>query len=331
MKIAIIGAGISGLTAGQKLSEYGHEVSIFEKARGVGGRMSTRRTDDFAFDHGAQCFTARTKPFQAFVREYEKSGVIKEWKGKVVSIEKGKKLEKRLWFETHFVACPNMNSLCKELAQSLDIKIQTEVSKISKNGDYWHLESINGKNLGEYDWVISTAPPAQTYKLMPHDFVYKDEVSKIEMNVCFALMLGFKEEIKINWIAAKIRESKLKWVTINSKRPDRNAEVTSIQIHSRDSWANDNSDRNIDEVQAEMIKEFKELTGIDGFQADYASTHRWLYSLVKNTSKVGSYVDVDNKLAACGDWCLTSRIEEAWLSANNAVDKILENIKKGLS
>lgn len=65
--MAIIGAGFSGVVLGQELQKFA-EVKIFEKARGCGGRMSTRRIEDFAFDHGSQCFTARSKEFQNFLR-----------------------------------------------------------------------------------------------------------------------------------------------------------------------------------------------------------------------------------------------------------------------
>ena len=41
---AIIGAGIAGITCARTLVQAGHQVTVFEKSRGVGGRMSTRST-----------------------------------------------------------------------------------------------------------------------------------------------------------------------------------------------------------------------------------------------------------------------------------------------
>ncbi|WP_269139402.1 FAD-dependent oxidoreductase [Burkholderia vietnamiensis] len=41
--IAIVGAGIAGLACARVLSDAGHHVTVYEKSRGVGGRMSTRR------------------------------------------------------------------------------------------------------------------------------------------------------------------------------------------------------------------------------------------------------------------------------------------------
>ena len=65
-KIAIIGAGLSGLSIAHLLKENA-DITLFEKARGVSGRMSTRRAEPYFFDHGAQYFTARTKAFQDFM------------------------------------------------------------------------------------------------------------------------------------------------------------------------------------------------------------------------------------------------------------------------
>lgn len=113
-RIAIIGAGISGLVLAQQLAAHA-EVIVFEKARGVGGRMSTRYAAPFYFDHGAQCFTARSHEFQSFLKPYMDEGIVSEWHGKVINLEIGKKQTKRLWFEPHLVASPNMNSLCKAL------------------------------------------------------------------------------------------------------------------------------------------------------------------------------------------------------------------------
>ena len=64
-KVAVIGAGVAGLTCARELARSGVDVGVFEKARGGGGRAATRRTGDYHFDHGAQYFTARDARFVA--------------------------------------------------------------------------------------------------------------------------------------------------------------------------------------------------------------------------------------------------------------------------
>lgn len=51
-RIAVIGAGLAGLTAARALADRGAEVVVFEKSRGVGGRLATRRADGVVVDHG---------------------------------------------------------------------------------------------------------------------------------------------------------------------------------------------------------------------------------------------------------------------------------------
>jgi renalase len=77
--LALIGAGISGLSCGTRLQQAGLEVSLFDKSRSAGGRMSTRRGDDWQCDHGAQYFTARHPDFRAEVARWQQAGVAALW------------------------------------------------------------------------------------------------------------------------------------------------------------------------------------------------------------------------------------------------------------
>ena len=43
LPVAIIGAGLAGLSCAQALVQSGHQVHVFDKSRGPSGRMSTRR------------------------------------------------------------------------------------------------------------------------------------------------------------------------------------------------------------------------------------------------------------------------------------------------
>ncbi len=317
--IAIIGAGIGGLTLARELA-HDTEVVVFEKARGVAGRMATRYADPFFFDHGAQCFTARTKAFQGFVRPLIEEGVIAEWKGKVINLEAGKKTTKRLWFEVHWVASPNMNSLCKHVSDGVDIRLSTEVAPLgARQKDGWHLMDKEGKPLGVFDWVISTAPPAQTAALFGNALSKTAPMASSTLSGCYALMLGFNRPWDQSWIAAKVRSSPLKWISVNSTKPGRNPDVTCFVAHSRGSWADEHMNMDMKEAEALLVDEFTKVTGIDARAADFTALHRWRYAIVEDTSQPGAYLDVDKKLAAVGDWSATSRIEEVWLSAMQLV------------
>ena len=80
MQIAIVGAGMAGLSCATRLAALGHEIALFDKGRGPGGRMATRRVEAdgtmLRFDHGAQYFTARDPRFVEQVARWEREGVL---------------------------------------------------------------------------------------------------------------------------------------------------------------------------------------------------------------------------------------------------------------
>jgi predicted NAD/FAD-dependent oxidoreductase len=321
--IAIIGAGVAGIYLAKELNNLGFKVTIFEKSRGLGGRMSTRRTEFFNFDHGTQCFTLRTDFAENYFKEFIDSGILKEWLGKSITLEQNKKPEKRIWFEKHLVSCPTMNSLCKAMATNLDIKLQTEILELQKTQNQkWNLLTKDSLLYENYDFVISTAPPMQTYNLFKEKANFSEIIKNIKMHCCFALMIGFKHKPNHKWIAAKVRNSILKWISLDSSKPDRNNKNSCYVVHSKDEWANENKNLDINVVKKQMLEEFEKLTSISTSNADYIDIHRWLYALVSYTDKQNFFLDTNNKLAACGDWCITSRIEDAVISAEKLKQKL---------
>jgi predicted NAD/FAD-dependent oxidoreductase len=321
-RIAIIGAGISGLTLAQNLREH-CDVVVFEKARGVGGRMSTRYADPFFFDHGTQFFTARTKQFQAFIAPLIEQEVIAPWQGKVITFQDDGNIKDRLWFEPHYVATPHMNSLCKYLANAIEIRLSTEVAPLlEKQHDGWHLSSKEGEALGAFDWVISTAPFEQTLKLFDVALPDSSPLQAAPMQGCYTLMIGFNAPWNKPWIAAKVHDRPIEWIAINSTKPARNKNVTAIIAHSSNDWADAHIDDDMQLAQNYLMAQFEEITGIDCQKADYLSTHRWKYALVKEGRESGFYLNDQSGVAATGDWLSHSRIEDVWLGALKLANEI---------
>lgn len=324
-KIAIIGAGLSGLTLGEKLSKKA-DIFIFEKARGVGGRMSTRHADPFVFDHGAQYWTAKKQEFKHFLEPLINS-VVAEWKGRIVTLEKGNSNIKNISELSCFVATPHMNSLCKYLAIDLNILTHNEVINIKPTyNKKWRLIGGIDQDLGVYDIVISTAPAPQTLKLFSDYLPQNHEIHKAKFNSCFALLVGINNPWDRDWIAADIHGSHIKWIGVNSTKPGRNHDNTCLVIHADAEWTNANLQKDILEVQDLLLNELSTLTTLDIKNLSYVSTHRWLYSKVQPLNNQRHYIDLSSGLYAIGDWYENSDIETVWLNAQRAADFIASKI-----
>ena len=108
-RIGIIGAGLSGLLLANRLQDKA-KVTVFEKSRGVSGRLATRRIGAYEFDHGAQFMTARSKKFKKFLQTLINEGEITEWQPRVLTLSAGENSYIRPWFEPHYVGTPAMTT-----------------------------------------------------------------------------------------------------------------------------------------------------------------------------------------------------------------------------
>ncbi len=324
-RIAIIGAGMAGLTLAHQL-KHKAEVILFEKSRGVSGRLATRRLGEYEFDHGAQFFTARSEAFEQFIAPFIEQGVIAEWQPRVLTLEAGEKPYRRDWFEPHYVAVPRMNSFAKALAADLDIQLEITISALSAmpNGQ-WQLHTLEEKLPQVFDWVISTAPASQSIALLDqHLSVLSTDISSdtantlqdVQMAPCFTLMLGFEQALNLPFQAARAKNASIEWIMVNSSKPGRTEPFTLV-IQSSNSWARENLERDLDWVKQTMRSDLEQLLDEPLPAVAVESLHRWRYSRVEQALERDAVLDWEKGLAACGDWCLSGRIEGAFLSANS--------------
>ena len=324
-KIAIIGSGISGSVLAYYLQKSTN-VSLFEKSQGVSGRMSTRSSANFDFDHGAQFFTARSNKFIEFLLPYLEDRTVVEWKPKILTLEKGKDPFKRLWYEPHYIAQPKMTSLCKALAFTKDIKFKTRIDRIFQKNGRWSLVS-GDEIVGEgYCWVISATPAIQTLELFDVSGISLNGLSEVKYSPCFSLMVGLSPSVQLNFDAALVKNSSIKWIAVNSSKVGRSTHKTLV-IHSRNSWAQDNLERELSYIQGQLLDELINLTSLTEGDIDHIDLARWRYAKVSKASNQGVCFDSSLKLAACGDWCLGSRIEDAFLSAVDLYEVLIKSLK----
>jgi renalase len=324
--IAVIGAGISGVYVAKELSKIA-DITVFEKSRGFGGRMSTRTRGDYQFDHGAQYFTARTKSFQQFLEPFARNGIISKWKPKIVGIEKGGAPKVRnLNPDTPFyVPVPKMSGFCRHLASELDVRLQTKIDKIINDGDKLSLYA-GDDFLGQFDWVICAIPSHQVAEIMPECFSYMNEIKNIKMQGCYSLMRGFKPPLDIKWDAASVNGYDISWVAVNSTKPERPTKY-SIIAHSTNEWAEDNIEANLEESKLHLMSELSDITGLDLTSADHIDLHRWRYANARKQKGQKAYIDFDNNLAACGDWSIEGKIEAAFNSACHIVESMKDKLE----
>ena len=320
--IAIVGAGISGLSAARKLIEK-HNVTIFDKSRGVGGRMSTRYSEAYEFDHGAQYFTAKDKRFKMILSSETFEDVIKPWDSRAFYKKENDLIPDTGGFR--YVSYPRMNSFAKKLSKGLNISLNSNVSSIHKDKEKWVLETADGKVYRGFDLVILALPNQQAISLMPIETNYFKKVKEVEMDPCFALMIGLKKKYDFGWDSLRLNNNINSWLAVNSSKPGRSTDQTALVIHSAVEWSKKNKSGDITWVQDQMEAAASKTCGIDISEAHHKVIHRWMFASVSKPSSEGYFYDHSLKIATCGDWCNGGRVEGAYISGL-MVAKIIEGV-----
>ena len=326
--VAIVGAGIAGLTVARELARS-HRVTVFEKSRGLGGRLATRHAGPFQFDHGAQFITAQTNSFRRFLDSLADTGVIENWPASLVEWRQGRIVSRRKWDDDHphYVGVPGMNAIGKCLAADLDVRLETPVRSLLRDDGRWLLFGDAPGPLGEFDWVISAAPAAQTADLLASTSL-ATHARSVRMHACFALLLGFSEPNApdMPWQAALVHDADIRWISTDSSKPGRPA-GPSVVVHSTNAWANAHLDDNQEIAQEHLAGQLFEVTGIDASAATFTSLHRWRYANVDRQCGDPCALDADQRLAACGDWFVRGRVEGAFNSAMALADRLVRECR----
>ena len=326
VSVAVIGAGMSGLALANTINNNA-EVVLYEKSRGFGGRVATRRAGDFSFDHGAQFFKAKTVEFQNYIQPMIDQNIIQLWKAQFIEIIDGKITNKRTWGNdpANYVGTPSMNSVGKYMANGLNVQLSKKVEKISKE-DRWLVYDENNEILGEYDWVFSSIPPLQARQMFPNLDVIFPNIPKYEMLACFSLMLGYKQPLELDFDAALVKGFDISWISVNSSKPSRDKNYT-LLVHSTNNWAQENIDKDRDWVKNYLCDELKKIIPIKTEKAEYIGLQGWRYANIMKQQKGFEYFfNNENQIGLCGDWFIQGRIEAAYLSGAHLGKEFLSYI-----
>ncbi len=321
--VAVIGAGLSGLMVARTLVDQGLVVTVFEKSRGLGGRMATRRTaEGWQFDHGAQYFTCRDDRFRRYLDTWRHDGIVQPWQTTIVVLENGS-IKKAKPDTERFVAVPGMNAICKHLAIGLNVKLQTRVAALQRRDNLWRICGDAGENLGTFDVAVVSTPPSQSADLLKDVSALADRARMTKMRGCWTVMLVPREALGIDFGAAFVEGSPLSWVACNSSKPGRDPTPETWVLQASSDWSHAHLEEAADDVAGVLVEEFWKAVGRPPTPAHFSTAHRWRFALASEPLSDRCLFDQDTKVAACGDWCGGARVEEAFLSGMSAAGWVL--------
>jgi predicted NAD/FAD-dependent oxidoreductase len=341
LHFAVVGAGMAGVACARTLLQAGHRVTVFEKSRGFGGRMSTRRTEFGGFDHGAQYFTVRDKRFARALLTAQT--VVRPWSVSTVRVldEFGHVLASAPPpTEPHFVATPGMSALVSHWMQPLahpelhghptaNTLTETRVTHLERDAlhpEQWQLraeDSEGGQHvIGGFDRVVLAIPHLQAHDLLlasGHTPELRRELTEVQVAPCWTLMVAYPQamqpglpHIGPQWNAARSTHHRISWLARENSKPGRER-IERWTIQASPAWSAKHLEDDAERVKAKLLKGFAEITGIRATPT-HAVVHRWRFAQTQQPLGRPFIHDAAMGIGLCGDWCLGHRVEDAFVS-----------------
>lgn len=315
--ITIIGAGVAGLTLSARLREAGIASKVFEKSRGVGGRMATRRTPDgLQFDHGAPYFTARSTAFKNTLETNPWAENTDVWLPDGI-----KNNNSDQWL----VGAPTMKSPIRALANALDIQLNAKIESLEPTDHGWRLcgDGIHAQS----DIVIISAPAPQAMTLTPFSPHLQTELAAVQYEPCWTLMVAMENKTNICPAALEPSDGVLSWIARNSAKPRRDGRLETWVAHATPGWSKHNLEIDTISAPKKLLPHLLKQISAESLQPSYVSAHRWRYA--RTTKPLGKPFlhDETGTVFIIGDGCLGPLVENAFESGNTLADHLINQLK----
>jgi renalase len=348
-RIAIGGSGIAGISAARVLREAGFEVMVYEKARGVGGRLATRRLQDssggvYWGDHGAQYFSVFSPEFEEVLGGWVSDGLVRRW------FDKGG--------TPRWCGSQGMSRLIKSMGSEITVqfeaKLQSISSELKSTGEtLFGLEYKQGLNAElcrspQFDGVILTFPTPQLVSLFEASSlpsiqhpIYESSLRtlrELQYDPCIAALFlvdgpihlgseGFRnfsdeKNPNIGWIAS----SRIK----SGAEQQAHSLKDVLTVHMSASWSASHFDQSEDWITEEVWRELVALGVLDAQVPVLSkSLQKWRYSIPR-TIHPDRFLQIasETPLFCAGDVFGGPRVEGAFLSGLAAAQALIRHFSR---
>lgn len=294
-RIAIIGAGVSGLAAALRLTEAGREVVVFEKSRGLSGRAATRSKEGCRYDFGANYFKVGCNEVARLIFETLPTEGLQRIVGDILTFDRDGMISPP--DPDHKAAArwtyrDGINGLGKRMAAKGGFVVEngTRILRLRREGSHWLPEDEEGRFFGRFDAVLLTPPAPQTEDLLAGSELpasLRDDLTHALRGAAywsqFSVVLNFAGEISLPGEAYALlntdREHDLAWVSLENRKNDRIPPGQSLVVAQLSPiWTKLNYDLAPEAVAAHATKCLSALLETGLPSPTWSDCQRWRYA-----------------------------------------------------
>ncbi|WP_339721640.1 NAD(P)-binding protein [uncultured Paraglaciecola sp.] len=327
MKIAIVGAGITGCLLANALDSENLDVSIFEKSRGCGGRASTKQTDFGQCDIGATIVPALKVEFANFMQQLCNQNLASKWPQNVYVADqiKGNKhaLERFISDREYYVFNEKMNAACRHWARNSHLHTNSLISQIRYCvGKGWQLKLNDAWQTEWFDKVVVTAPWPQSQAII--------EQSELSLRLpnfsqswtsCWSIAVKLERLVATDVDLIYLKNHPIQTLVRDSGKPQRPLVVTSQTDQKSEIWIAQLSNKLSDSLGSQerdqaisiATKGLCEFFDLPDKAVSNTYGHYWRYARPSAGQKpLGILSNHELGVYVGGDWSFGASIESAY-------------------
>lgn len=319
MNVAVIGSGMAGLTAARRLDAAGANVTVFDKSKGTGGRLSSRSFEGGWIDHGAPYFSSDLLTFSEFLQDHLPAESLQPWQPRVTgSLDADE--------QPHLIGVPRNSAITRGLLGDLRFQPSTRIARLVASSDGWQLFNDGESLLGCWPQVVIAVPAPQALALLRGQPSLAEAISTVKMEPCWVTAVRTNSTLTDQADVTVYEDTVVRRVIHNSAKPGRrNTNVYLVQATK--SWSIAHLEETAENIGQELKKRFDHLVSCDS-DSETLFTHRWRYAFTESALGRPCLWDAELSLGVCGDWCLGRRVEDAWQSGTALAVRMLEHFEK---
>ena len=311
-KVAVIGAGMAGLSCARTLRRAGCFVELFERERWIAWRMATQRFGGCAYDHGAQYITARSADFRSYVEELVSDGYARAWEPRI-AMEGDNNGRLLPWY----VGMPGMSSLVRPLAEGVQVSMGRCVHTISRDPKGWLVWFDDETKAGPFSAVAIAVPAPEAALLLGPLDEMANTVSRVRMTPCWSLSLRLDSRVLPEFDVYSDMSQVVRWVSRNDSKPGRRVRGETIVVHASQMFSRETEDADPDDIAEELWAEVCHVLNLPPVRPEQMSAHLWRHSLADSLLGESYVFSSEHNVGMAGDWCLGRLGEHAFNSGQS--------------
>ncbi|MEO1209005.1 MAG: FAD-dependent oxidoreductase [Cyanobacteria bacterium J06638_20] len=335
--VAIVGAGLAGITCGQALQQLGYKVVLIEKSRGLGGRVATRRLAETCADHGAKFLEPQGEQTRQLIEQLCDRQLLKPWTAPVWTVDAAGTL-KPAEPTPRYIAPEGMTTIAKFLADGLDIHRQHRVIEMQPTDHQtWQITTDSDDTMPLQARSLVLAIPAPQAIPLLEPLVAKglpnpvlEAVRGALFDPCITAIATYPANQAMEWhpvgALQPLEHPVLRWVSRESKKRSMPGQEICV-LHSTPAFAAQHVDApNLEAAGAVMLQAGAAwFPGMEHPQ--HLQLHRWRYGFARSPKSPieAPHTKTPIPLVVTGDWCRGSNVEAA-IEAGSRAASLLERV-----